>query len=165
MKNYLNFWKQSFNYSGTLGRSQYWTAICVSLWITILFVALDVFLLNNIAPVPFMAGGIFVIISLIPTLAATVRRLHDTSRSGWWLLVSLIPVIGQLLMITYLAQRATAEEEYENRGFGTMEVDEEFDPEEVYGKDFWNVEEEAVAEGESEGEALSVENHIPGKIF
>ena len=68
-------------------------------------------------------------------------------------------------MITYLAQRATAEEEYENRGFGTMEVDEEFDPEEVYGKDFWNVEEEAVAEGESEGEALSVENHIPGKIF
>ena len=76
----------------------------------------------------------------------------------------LIPVAGQILMITYLAQRTTAEDEYDNRGFGSVEVDEDFDPEDVYGKEFWNVDEEEAPEGE-EGEALSVENHIPGKIF
>ena len=77
----------------------------------------------------------------------------------------LFPVVGQILMITYLVQRTTAEDEYDNRGIGSVEVDEDFDPEEVYGKEFWNVEEEPAPEDGEEGEALSVETHIPGKIF
>lgn len=160
MKDYIDTWKHSFDFKGSLGRRQYWNYINISLWICIAVVALDVFVLKR-----FLLTYIFVALNLIPSLAATVRRLHDTSRSGWWLSVSLIPIVGQILMITYLVQRTTAEEEYDNRGFGNVEVDENFDPEEVYGKEYWNVEEEQVPEGESEGEALSVENHIPGKIF
>lgn len=165
MKSYIDIWKHSFDFRGSLTCRPFWTYVCITLWLYIVVAAIDVFALNEVMPFPFLLTAIFSALNFITGLSAMVRRLHDTSRSGWWLLVLLVPVVGQILMITYLVQRTTAEEEYENRGFGTMEVDEEFDPEEVYGKDFWNVEEEEVAEGESEGDALSVENHIPGKIF
>lgn len=164
MKTYLDIWRHSFDFRGSLARRPFWTYISITLWIYIVCAALDVFVLNDVAPFPFFASAIFTVLNFVPALSAMVRRLHDTSRSGWWLSVMLIPVVGQILMLTYLAQRTTAEDEYDNRGIGSVEVDEGFDPEEVYGKEFWNVDEEEVPEGE-EGEALSVENHIPGKIF
>lgn len=45
--------------------------------------------------------------SLLPYLAACVRRLHDTDRSGWWLLIQFVPVIGQVLLHVLLAQPGT----------------------------------------------------------
>jgi len=38
---------------------------------------------------------------LIPSLAVAVRRLHDTGRTGWWLLIGLIPVIGIIVLIVF----------------------------------------------------------------
>lgn len=40
----------------------------------------------------------------IPAMAVTVRRLHDTGRSGWWLLIALIPIIGTIIFLTFLVQ-------------------------------------------------------------
>ena len=40
---------------------------------------------------------------LLPALAAGIRRLHDTGRSGWWLLISLIPIVGAIILIVFLA--------------------------------------------------------------
>jgi uncharacterized membrane protein YhaH (DUF805 family) len=39
----------------------------------------------------------------LPMLAAGVRRLHDTGRSGWWLLVSLVPIVGGIILLVLLA--------------------------------------------------------------
>jgi uncharacterized membrane protein YhaH (DUF805 family) len=46
---------------------------------------------------------IYALAVLIPGLAVTVRRLHDTDRTGWWILVSLIPIIG-LILLYFLVQ-------------------------------------------------------------
>jgi uncharacterized membrane protein YhaH (DUF805 family) len=40
----------------------------------------------------------------VPTLAATARRLHDTGKSGWWMLLHLIPVAGTLVLVIFLIQ-------------------------------------------------------------
>lgn len=48
---------------------------------------------------------IFAIVTFVPLLAVAVRRLHDTNRSGWWLLLTLIPLVGQILLLVFLAQR------------------------------------------------------------
>jgi len=51
-----------------------------------------------------MIGGLTVIYGLgvlIPSLAVGVRRLHDTNRSGWWLLIGFIPVIGTFILIYF----------------------------------------------------------------
>lgn len=42
--------------------------------------------------------------TLIPSIAIGVRRLHDTNHTGWWLLISLIPVIGWIWVLVYLVQ-------------------------------------------------------------
>ena len=44
---------------------------------------------------------------LLPSLAAGARRLHDTDRSGWWLLIDLIPIVGFIILVVLLAQRGT----------------------------------------------------------
>jgi uncharacterized membrane protein YhaH (DUF805 family) len=49
-------------------------------------------------------SGIYALAMLIPSLAVGARRLHDTGRSGWWQLLSLIPVLGVLVLIFFFAQ-------------------------------------------------------------
>lgn len=44
---------------------------------------------------------------LLPQVAAATRRLHDTGRSGWWQLIGLVPVIGWIVMIVFLAQEGS----------------------------------------------------------
>ncbi|MCC6543190.1 MAG: DUF805 domain-containing protein [Nitrospirae bacterium] len=41
---------------------------------------------------------------IIPSIAVVVRRLHDTNRSGWWLLIGLIPLIGGIVLIVFTVQ-------------------------------------------------------------
>jgi uncharacterized membrane protein YhaH (DUF805 family) len=45
---------------------------------------------------------------LLPSLAVAVRRLHDTDRSGWWLLIGLIPLIGAIVLIVWYATKGTS---------------------------------------------------------
>ena len=49
-------------------------------------------------------GTIFGFALLLPSLAVAVRRLHDTGRSGWWVLINLIPVIGMIVFIVFAVQ-------------------------------------------------------------
>ncbi len=63
--------------------------------------------------------SIFMTIALvIPSLAAAVRRLHDTDRSGWWVLLGAIPVIGLLVLFFLYLQRGTPEPNRFGSGVG-----------------------------------------------
>ena len=53
---------------------------------------------------------VFSLGTLLPSLAAGARRLHDTNRSGWWQLLWIIPVIGWIVMIVFLVQEGEASE-------------------------------------------------------
>ena len=55
----------------------------------------------------FLLLGAFNLFAVIPGLAVTVRRLHDTDRSGWTLLLALIPLVGAVLLIYYYASPGT----------------------------------------------------------
>lgn len=54
-------------------------------------------------------SGLFYLGMLLPSIAAATRRLHDTGRSGWWQLIALIPLLGVIVLIVFLAQRGTAD--------------------------------------------------------
>lgn len=54
-----------------------------------------------------LLSSLFSLAVLIPSIAVGVRRLHDTSRSGWWLLISFIPVIGTIVLIVFFVQDST----------------------------------------------------------
>lgn len=51
--------------------------------------------------------GLFLLAMLLPYLAVSVRRLHDTDRSGWWLLLGFIPFIGGLILLIFLVSGGT----------------------------------------------------------
>ncbi|MEP6651532.1 MAG: DUF805 domain-containing protein [Lapillicoccus sp.] len=48
----------------------------------------------------------------LPSLAVSVRRLHDTSRSGWWILLGLIPIVGAIILIVFYVQDSHGDNQY-----------------------------------------------------
>jgi uncharacterized membrane protein YhaH (DUF805 family) len=54
------------------------------------------------AQAPLTIAGLLGLIFFLPNLAVSVRRLHDSDKSGWWLLLNLVPVGGLVLLIFYL---------------------------------------------------------------
>jgi uncharacterized membrane protein YhaH (DUF805 family) len=51
----------------------------------------------------------FWLATLVPSIAVGIRRLHDTGRSGWWLLIGLIPIIGSIVLIVFYVQDSQPE--------------------------------------------------------
>jgi uncharacterized membrane protein YhaH (DUF805 family) len=54
-----------------------------------------------------VTGGLYSLATLVPSLAVTVRRLHDTDKSGWLILLSLIPLIGPLILLVFYVTAGT----------------------------------------------------------
>jgi uncharacterized membrane protein YhaH (DUF805 family) len=86
------------DFNGTASRSEFWwfTLFC---WLTSVLIS---FFVGH------FASGIFSLATLVPGLAVGARRLHDTDRSGWLQLIWLVPVLGWILMIVWLAQEGKA---------------------------------------------------------
>jgi uncharacterized membrane protein YhaH (DUF805 family) len=80
-------------FEGTASRSEYW-------WFY-LFSLLAAMILSVVSEA---AVIVFWLATLLPSLAVGVRRLHDTDRSGWYMLLSLVPLIG-LIVIVFLIQK------------------------------------------------------------
>jgi len=82
-------------FSGRSSRSAYWW------WILFyVLVIIGASILDAAAKTPIFAGLVWLAFFL-PNLAVLVRRLHDTDRSGWWVLIGLIPLIGAIVLIVF----------------------------------------------------------------
>lgn len=51
-----------------------------------------------------MLATLYGLAVFLPSLTVGVRRLHDTDRTGWWLLISLVPIIGTIVLLVFLVQ-------------------------------------------------------------
>ena len=58
-----------------------------------------------------LLSRIYGLAALLPSIGVSVRGLHDTNRSGWWLFISLIPVIGIIVLLVFLASDSKPEED------------------------------------------------------
>jgi len=101
---YLAVLKKYAVFSGRARRKEYWMFVLFNIIFTIVAVILDNVLGTAIEELGY---GLFYIVYglavIIPALAVTVRRLHDTGKSGWWIFISLIPFIGAIWLIVLLA--------------------------------------------------------------
>tara|TARA_B110000238_G_scaffold141602_1_gene152786 strand:+ start:1608 stop:1946 length:339 start_codon:yes stop_codon:yes gene_type:complete len=86
------------NFDGRARRSEYWYFVLLNTVFVIL-----VSLLN---PVLY---GLYALLVLLPGLAVSVRRLHDVGKSGVWLLISLVPIIGGIWLIILMATEGETE--------------------------------------------------------
>ena len=94
-------------FSGRAGRPGYWYFSLIYLLLALILTAVDgiVGWYDPVSGVGLLSG-ILGLALLLPSTAVTVRRLHDTGRSGWWLLIAFFPVIGILVLLVFLAQRS-----------------------------------------------------------
>lgn len=54
-----------------------------------------------------LIGNIFGLVVLLPDIAVCIRRLHDLDKSGWWLLLAFVPLIGPIILIIWFAGKGT----------------------------------------------------------
>lgn len=106
-------------FSGRAGRSEYWVFVLFVLLVTQTVSVLAVTLFGNgpVGSTPAsgswqtLAFSTIAMLAFVPPgLAVAVRRLHDLNRSGWWLLISLVPFVGPLVLLVWLCSRGTAME-------------------------------------------------------
>ncbi|WP_129045151.1 DUF805 domain-containing protein [Companilactobacillus metriopterae] len=107
INSYKKFWSNVFNFSGKSNRPDYWWPIIINWLLAVIIIAI----IQAITGHPFediynfrdlyanMVSDIIAIIVWIGTLSLRIRRLHDTDRSGWWVLLNLVPVIGVIWFI------------------------------------------------------------------
>lgn len=94
---YLAVLKKYADFNGRARRKEYWMFYLFNLIFSFALGFLD-----GLLGTAFI-GTIYALAVLIPTIAVTVRRLHDIDRTGWWVLVGLIPVIGWIVLIIFAA--------------------------------------------------------------
>ena len=97
LNNYVNF-------DGRASRSEYWWWVLATIPMGLPFFILDVTVFGWGIEDPTWFQNIFSVAIFLPGLGVVFRRLHDSGRSGWWLLIGLIPCVGFIVLIVFLAQ-------------------------------------------------------------
>lgn len=105
------------NFNGRARRSAYWWVALFNVIVGIVAGMLDrilglAYTMSTAAgPMSLGYGPIYTIVLLallVPSLALSVRRLHDRDKSGWWLLIGLIPIVGAIILLVWFCLKGTA---------------------------------------------------------
>ena len=94
IKNYAGF-------SGRSSRAEYGYFMLGYFLIVVILATIE----NRTTQTNLLTGVVWLAL-LIPSLAVSVRRLHDTGRSGWWLLISLVPLVRGIVLIAFTLQNS-----------------------------------------------------------
>ena len=101
---YLKALKQYVDFSGRARRKEYWMFFLYNLLFSVLAVILDKVIGTSSPESGYgIFYGIYSLALIVPSLALGVRRLHDVGKSGWMLLVGLIPLIGAIWILILMA--------------------------------------------------------------
>lgn len=104
---YLEALKKYAVFGGRARRKEYWYFVLFNLIISITLAFIDGVAGTYSPPAGMgLLGGIYALAVLIPGIAVAVRRLHDTGRSGWWILIALIPIVGIIVLVVFMVQNS-----------------------------------------------------------
>ena len=107
LKNYVNF-------EGRASRPEYW-------WFTLAYAIVNI-ILSLIPRAGTILSGFLGLAVLIPSIGVAVRRLHDINKSGWWLLIALVPIVGYIIVILWLVKPSdNGENQYGERPIWEVE--------------------------------------------
>lgn len=96
---YLEVLSEYDEFKGRVSRKKFWMFLLISTIISIILIFINI--------------GIFLVYNLLvalPSLGVIVRRLHDTNRSGWFVLIELVPGIGLIVLLILCAEEGTPDE-------------------------------------------------------
>ena len=120
---YLKVLRQYADFEGRARRSEYWYFVLVNI-----LVYVPLYLVARLVdgPVGIIAAclyALYALVLVIPSLAVKVRRLHDIDRSGWWILIGFIPLVGGIILLIW-----ECEDSYPDNEWGPNPKEEAFTP-------------------------------------
>lgn len=101
MEWYLKVIKNYVGFSGRAHRTEFWMFVLINFVISLVLGFVDGVLGTRSGAGMGVLQGLYALAVFLPSLAVAVRRLHDTGRTGWWLLIGFIPVIGWIVLIVF----------------------------------------------------------------
>ena len=112
MEWYLKVMRDNYaNFNGRARRKEYWmyTLILTVLLIALMAIMFSALSLSDETKIETGPSGyltvllffVFLVAHFIPSLALTVRRLHDTGKSGWWYLIVFVPYLGNFVIFIF----------------------------------------------------------------
>ena len=90
------------DFNGCASRPEYWWLILFNVVVSGVLYRTNVWL-----------DSVFTLATFLPTIAVTARRLHDTNRSGWWQLLTFVPLIGWIVLIIWYCERPVRPNRFE----------------------------------------------------
>lgn len=101
MNYYIDALKKYIVFNGRATRSEYWYFILFTFIATAILAIIDNTFGFTDESGQGMLTGIYSLATIVPVISALVRRLHDTGKSGWWVLIGLIPFVGSIILIIF----------------------------------------------------------------
>ena len=99
-------------FSGRARRSEYWWFVLFNFLVNFAAGIVDFILGTDYRWGTGLISTLVSLALLLPSLAVAIRRLHDTSRTGWWILIGLIPIIGWIVLLIFYVQDSHADNQY-----------------------------------------------------
>lgn len=110
MEWYTGVLKNYFGFDGRARRKEYWMFTLFNSIVMVVLMGAGVGLAQaGMVTIGASLYPLYMLAVAIPSIAVSIRRLHDTGRSGWFLLVSLIPIVGLFIALFFLIQDSQAE--------------------------------------------------------
>ena len=111
----MNWWitcmKKYVVFSGRARRTEYWMFVLINTIFSVLLLVLDNVLGTTTEDKKTgLFSGLFGLAMMLPNFAVTVRRLHDVGKSGWWMLIVLIPIIGAIWLFVLTVTDSQADD-------------------------------------------------------
>ncbi|WP_028927203.1 DUF805 domain-containing protein [Pseudonocardia acaciae] len=101
MQWYVKVLRQYADFNGRARRTELWMFALFNVIAMLVLGIIDAVAGLKIDPGFGVLGSIYSLAVLVPGLAVSVRRLHDTGRSGWWILLGLVPIVGGIVLLVW----------------------------------------------------------------
>ena len=102
-----SFWSNYSTFKGRSRRSEYWWIQLFLVLTNLAVAAIDLALMDGDVD-RFIANGgggivglVWILVTIVPALAVLIRRLHDTGKSGWWVLIGFVPFVGTIVLFVF----------------------------------------------------------------
>ena len=97
--------KKYAKFEGRANRTQYWYFVLTE--ILAFFILVDLCVIPFVNIIAFLALLVLGLGLIVPGIAVSVRRLHDTNKSGWWLLLCFVPFVGSIVILVFMCLEGT----------------------------------------------------------
>ena len=102
---YLTALRKFAQFTGRSRRREFWSFTLVNFGVSIVLSMLGRIVgANFLGTIIGLIATVYSLVVLVPGIAVAVRRMHDTGRSGWWLLINFIPIVGWIVYIFFAVQ-------------------------------------------------------------